>query len=159
MHSVGDRVNGRPFRDVQHAAPHSVPELRRALTEFARAAGADERQCHAVALATSEAVTNVVLHAYDEAGGPIHIAAEVSGEEIRIAIGDDGRGLNAPSRRPGLGQGLALIGAVADAVAVVSRPTGGTELRLRFRLRTAQADAPRHLVAVPAALEAAQVAA
>ncbi len=158
MHSVGDRVNGGALRDIRRAAPDSVPTLRRALTDFAREAGAEARQCQAVALATSEAVTNVVLHAYDEDGGPIHVTAEVSGGEIWISIGDDGRGLNAPSRRPGLGQGLALIGAVADAVAIVSRPTGGTELRLRFRLQAARASSPRRLVALPGVLEVAQAA-
>ena len=51
------------------AEPSSVPRARRALREFAAAAGATVDQVDAVRLASSEAVTNAVLHAYrDEPG-------------------------------------------------------------------------------------------
>jgi stage II sporulation protein AB (anti-sigma F factor) len=151
MHSVGDRLRGRSVSDVRAARPESVPALRHALVDFARAAGADAELCEAVRLAVSEAVTNAVLHAYGDGDGLIHVSAEVSAAELWVFIGDDGCGLNAPSLRPGLGQGLALIGAVSDSVAVLRRPSGGTELCLRFALPARRASARRHLHAVPCA--------
>ena len=136
---MGDKYNPRSFSDVRAAAPESVPALRHALVEYARAAGADRDQCEAVRLAISEAVTNVVLHAYGELGGPVHIAASIAGGQLWVIVADDGRGINAPSRRPGLGQGLALIGAVSDSIAILRRSSGGTELRLRFALHSRRA--------------------
>jgi serine/threonine-protein kinase RsbW len=159
MHCVGDRSHQRSFSDVRAAAAESVPALRHALVTFARAAGAEPQQCEAVQLAVSEAVTNVVLHAYPDTGGLIHVSARVAGTELWILIGDDGRGLNAPSRRPGLGQGLALIGAVSDSIAVLRRPSGGTELRLRFALHARRASAPRRLHAAPRERELGRFAA
>ena len=69
-----------------------------------------------------------------------------------VIVADDGRGINAPSSRPGLGQGLALIGAVSESIAILRRPSGGTELRLRFALRSG---APRRLHVVPEQAEVA----
>ena len=134
MQAVGDRAERRSFSDVRAAVPESVPALRRAVVEFARAAGADQAQCDAVRLAISEAVTNVVLHAYRDEGGLIEVSATLADGDMWVLVADDGRGLGAPSARPGLGQGLALIGAVSDSIAVLRRATGGTELRLRFAL-------------------------
>jgi two-component sensor histidine kinase len=89
------------------------------------------------------------VHAYGDEGGLIHVSARIAGSELWVLIGDDGRGLNAPCARPGLGQGLALIGAVSDSIAVRRRSSGGTELRLRFALHARRASAPRRLHAVP----------
>ena len=159
MHSVGDRSHQPTFSDVRAARPESIPPLRRALVAFAQAAGADREQCEAVQLAVSEAVTNVVVHAYGDDGGLIHTSAAIAGTELWVLIGDDGRGLNAPTRRPGLGQGLALIGAVSDSIAVLRRPSGGTELRLRFALRPRRASAPTQLHAFPRRAQLGQFAA
>ena len=117
-------------------APEVVPALRHAMAEFARTSGADEHQCEAVRLAVSEAVTNVVLHAYGQQTGVVHVSASIAGSEMWVTVADDGRGINAPSPRPGLGQGLALIGAVSNSIAILRRPSGGTELRLRFSLHS-----------------------
>jgi anti-sigma regulatory factor (Ser/Thr protein kinase) len=159
MHSVGDRLSGRTFSDVRVARPDSVPALRHAVVDFARRAGADPEQCRAVQLAVSEAVTNAVLHAYGDDGGYVHVSATVAGDELWVLIADDGAGLNAPSRRPGLGQGLALIDAVSDSIAVLRRASGGTELRLRFGLRARRAPRRRHLHVVPREPEFAPFAA
>lgn len=149
MQLLGDKCDTPSFSDLRTAVPESVPALRRALVEYARAAGADREQCEAVRLAISEAVTNVVLHAYGDLAGPVHVAASIAGAEMWVIVADDGRGINAPSRSPGLGQGLALIGAVSDSIAILRRPSGGTELRLRFALRRRRTDRGRHLRVVP----------
>jgi serine/threonine-protein kinase RsbW len=144
MLRVGDRQGGRRFADARAATPAAVPALRRSVAAFARGAGADEGQCEAIRLAVSEAVTNVVLHAYDADGGTVHVEAEVIGGEIVVRVGDDGRGLGAPSPYRGLGQGLSLIATMSEAIVVAPRPRGGTELRLRFALRAPHRSAAGH---------------
>jgi serine/threonine-protein kinase RsbW len=119
------------------AVPASVPRARHALAELAAAAGAAEPQLHAVRLATSEALTNVVLHAYQGDVGEIHVEAAVTGGELWVLIADDGSGLRPRVDSPGLGVGLALIAQTTDDFSVIKRAHGGTELRMRFSLRAA----------------------
>jgi anti-sigma regulatory factor (Ser/Thr protein kinase) len=159
MRTVGDKLDASSFSDIRTAVAEAVPALRRSLVEFARAAGADDDQCEAVRLAMSEAVTNVVLHAYGDLVGPVHVTASIAGSEMWVTVADDGRGINAPSRRPGLGQGLALIGAVSDSITILRRSSGGTELRLRFALRSHRTRSERHLRVVPGEPEFAHFAA
>ncbi len=116
------------------AVPDSVPAARRALVAFAQEAGMAADQLDALRLAASEALTNVVRHAYGEEGGLIHLTAAIAGEELWVLVGDDGHGLEAGSHQPGLGVGLALIASVSDYFAVVKRSGGGTEVRLQFRV-------------------------
>jgi anti-sigma regulatory factor (Ser/Thr protein kinase) len=117
------------------AIPEAVPLARRALIEFASAAGADDEILDSVRLAASEAISNVVCHAYgDEEGGAVHVTAAVASGELWLLISDDGHGLEVASRHPGLGMGLVLISSVADHFAVVRRSSGGTELRVCFTL-------------------------
>jgi serine/threonine-protein kinase RsbW len=131
------------------AEPESVPATRHALSEFAVEAGADGAKVDAVRLATSEALTNAVLHAYPEEPGSVHITAALVADELWVLIADDGRGLEPRTDRPGLGLGLGLISQVTDELAIVPRAGGGTEVRMRFDLvRSPRAgmnrsDAPR----------------
>lgn len=43
--------------------------------------------------AVSEAVTNSVVHAYDNEDGLIQIEVEISGNEVSIIVADEGRGI------------------------------------------------------------------
>ena len=119
------------------AEPDSVARARYALSEFAAVAGADRKQIDDIRLATSEAVTNAVLHAYRGDPGSVHVTAAVVAGELWILICDDGRGLEARSERPGLGLGLALISQASDELAIVPRAGGGIEVRMRFVLVSA----------------------
>jgi anti-sigma regulatory factor (Ser/Thr protein kinase) len=122
----------------------SVPLARRALTRFARWAGASEEQVAAVSLASSEAVTNVVQHAYDGAEGRVHVASAVACDELWVLISDDGVGLRARSGNRGLGVGLALIACLADTFSVLKRSGGGTELQMRFGLQARKTSESDH---------------
>jgi hypothetical protein len=51
-----------------------------------------------------------------------------------VLIADDGTGLRPRGRHSGLGLGLALIAQLADEFEILSRSTGGTELRMQFKL-------------------------
>jgi stage II sporulation protein AB (anti-sigma F factor) len=120
--------------ETYDATPSSVAEARSRLAELAASAGASTDQIDAVRLAASEALTNCVMHAYRGEPGPIHINAGVVSGELWILISDDGCGLVPRADRHGLGLGLGLISQVSDDFAIVSRASGGTEVRIRFNL-------------------------
>lgn len=116
------------------AVPESVPQARQAVVSLAAEAGASDEQVDAIRLATSEALTNAVVHAYDGGPGMVHVRAALRGEGIAITIRDDGTGPRPRLDRRGIGLGLALIAAAADEMAIATRPGGGTELKMRFGL-------------------------
>ena len=138
------------------AIPSSVPAARRELAEFAVRAGAELDQLEAIRLAASEALTNVVVHAYRGYAGRIYVNADLAGDELWILIGDDGCGLRSDYESPGLGVGLALIAQSSDGLTIMNRGTGGTEVRMRFHLDAAQiasggqSDEPRRSAMFPA---------
>lgn len=116
------------------ASPDSVPAARHAVVNFATAAGATERQLEAIALATTEAVTNAVVHAYPASVGWIEVDAWLAGGELWLIVADDGCGLRAGSPGRRLGLGLALISRMADGLSIHDRSSGGTGIRMRFAL-------------------------
>jgi anti-sigma regulatory factor (Ser/Thr protein kinase) len=129
------------LNDTYEASPGSVAQARTKLADFAAKAGATPRQVDAVRLASSEAMTNSVLHAYRGGPGLIYVNAAVASKELWIRISDDGCGLKPLTDRAGLGLGLGLISEVSDDFAIVSRATGGTEVRIRFDLVSSEAPA------------------
>ncbi len=130
--------SGAPnLNESYEATPSSVAHGRAKLADFAAQVGATPSQVDAVRLAASEAMTNSVLHAYRGGPGLIYVNAAVASRELWILISDDGCGLQPRADRPGLGLGLGLISQVSDDFAIVSRATGGTEVRIRFNLVTA----------------------
>jgi serine/threonine-protein kinase RsbW len=131
------------------AVAESITAARGAIAEFAHAAGGREKRVQEIALAVSEALTNVVLHAYPARPGRIHVTAELAGGELWVLIADSGCGLHAGRESDGLGLGLVLISEMSDGFTVVERSSGGTELRICFDLRAgnARADQPRGSVA------------
>jgi stage II sporulation protein AB (anti-sigma F factor) len=128
-----DRDEG--FSKSYPAVPDSVAGARSALTDFAIAAGAEGDRLEAIRLAASEAITNGILHGYAGARGTIQVTASHVGGEFWLFIADDGTGLRPRGPHSGLGLGLALIAQLADEFQILSRSTGGTELRMQFRLQ------------------------
>lgn len=130
---------GETFRASYEAVPDAVPTARQALTDFACAAGAEGERLQAVRLATSEAITNVVMHAYDQnETGEVQVNASYVEDELWVLVADCGHGLRPRENSPGLGLGLALIAQLADEFQIVSRGAGGTELRMRFDVSEAR---------------------
>jgi anti-sigma regulatory factor (Ser/Thr protein kinase) len=126
-------VPGETFTATYPAVPDAVPSARKALTDFARDAGAEGEQLQAVRLAASEAITNAIIHAYDlGVDGEVCISATYLHGELWLLIGDTGHGMRARDNSPGLG--LGLIAQLADDFQILSRGSGGTELRMRFNL-------------------------
>ena len=134
----------RNLNETYEATPGAVAEGRSRLADFAATVGATPSQVDAVRLAASEAMTNSVLHAYRGGPGLIYVNAAVASGELWILISDDGCGLKPRPDKPGLGLGLGLMSQVSDDFAVVSRATGGTEVRIRFNLVNAETSAPEY---------------
>lgn len=130
---AGDIVS-QSFR----AAPESVPLARALVAACARRAGLSEAQVEDVRLAVSEAAANVVLHAYTDQPGELHVAAAVAGGDFWVLIGDDGSGLRSRRDSPGLGLGLSLMAELTDELAIERGSGGGTELRMRFGIPQAR---------------------
>jgi serine/threonine-protein kinase RsbW/stage II sporulation protein AB (anti-sigma F factor) len=145
-------IAGETFTESYAAAPESVGKARNALTAFAREAGVDEEQLEAIRLAASEAVTNAVLHAYrDRERGTVQVSASYVENELWLLVADAGTGLQPNSESPGLGLGLALVAQLADEFQILTRGSGGTELRLRFKLARTRRRADRNLDSCAAA--------
>src|ERR1700761_8873085 len=87
----------------------SVGVARADLAGFAAGAGASDVLVDGVRLAVSEAVTNVVRHAYPLKPGEIRVRASVGDEALEIVVSDDGCGVHSGTDADGLGLGLALI--------------------------------------------------
>jgi serine/threonine-protein kinase RsbW len=90
----------------------------------------------AVALAVTEAVTNVVRHAYSAPGGTIMLSAEASADELVIVVADEGIGSRGhiARRNPGMGIGLPLIRELSASVRI-DATNNGTTITMRFAKR------------------------
>jgi anti-sigma regulatory factor (Ser/Thr protein kinase) len=111
-------------------------QARRAVIDWAREHVADRAVLSDIALAITEATTNVVLHAYRdrEVPGAVSIKAERLADHLCLSVLDEGTGLAPRVDSPGLGLGLGLIAQVADSADVRTPETGGTEVVMRFNL-------------------------
>lgn len=145
----------RTFR----AVPEAIAEARHAVAAFARAAGARELTVDDVQLVVSEAVSNVVLHAYEGRTGSVHITAAIAEEELWVLVADDGDGFRAEHRSSGLGLGLPLIAQLSTDFAIESGARGGIELKMRFPISAGSPAAarPPRLREGPALRETAQL--
>lgn len=138
-------VVGNTHNASYPAVRESISPAREALVELAAASGATRERLASIRLATSEVLTNVVLHAYRGGPGSIQVTAAAVSEELVILISDDGRGLHAPNNSPGLGVGLMLVSQVADGFTIGRRAGGGTEVQMRFSLAANGQTALDHL--------------
>lgn len=116
------------------AIAESVPRARAAVSDFARRAGMARDRLDGLRLAVSEAVTNVVRHAYPASSGSVAVTAGRAADEIWVLVSDQGRGHQSPSPNPGLGFGLGIIAHECDELVIMERSEGGTEIRMRFML-------------------------
>ena len=129
---------GLPLRPsvawVLDATPSAVPELRRRAAEFVSVASGSEEVTQAVALAVSETVTNAVVHAYEaQARGRVRVSCHADGERFVVEVVDEGAGIWLRQDSPGIGHGLAMVGAVAHALSIAPGPDGrGTAVTMAF---------------------------
>ena len=127
------------------AVPGAVRRLRAHVTAFAAATGAPPEVQDAVALAVSETVTNAVVHAYAGARetGTVRVRCWVAEGQLVVEVADDGVGMARRDDSPGVGHGLAMVGAVADALDVgPCRDGRGTVVTMAFAAGRAAEPAP-----------------
>jgi anti-sigma regulatory factor (Ser/Thr protein kinase) len=89
--------------------------------------------------AVSEACNNVVLHAYEDGGGPLEVELLVSPGELAVLVRDHGVGTSAPVVAPDLefparGIGLTVIASLADRSEVNAAPGHGTQVAMWFEI-------------------------
>jgi len=137
MRAAGDQRVASISGDLR-AEGAAVPQARHLVEDFARRHGADDDLCARVALAASEAVSNVVRHAYAEPErghrrGLIHYAVGLAGGDLELVVLDDGGGIRPDAQSDGAGLGLRMIAQLADDFAIRARRRG-LEVWMRFAL-------------------------
>jgi anti-sigma regulatory factor (Ser/Thr protein kinase) len=117
------------------ARADSIPRLRHAAVEFFRTHCAeDDHVEHGIALAVNEACANAVRHAYPDAPGEINVEAHLPKDDVVLLVVEDrGVGIQAPSRDPGTGLGMQLMGAFSELR--LRSDDRGTRVELRFHCR------------------------
>ncbi len=91
--------------------------------------------------AVSEAVTNAIIHGYDEKGGTVYFEGEISGKTVMLKISDKGKGIeNIPLARTPLytgvpggersGMGFTIMEAFMDKLEIISKEDEGTTVVL-----------------------------
>lgn len=114
------------------ASPANVAVVRQAAAAAALACGFADERVDDVVLAVGEAGANVVVHAYDGEPGMLQLVLDDEHDRLQVVVRDWGGGMTPRPDRAGLGLGLPLIGALADAVDLATSGDGTTEIRMCF---------------------------
>jgi serine/threonine-protein kinase RsbW len=122
------------------ARPENVAVARHAIGGFADVLEVPDQTLADVKLAVTEACTNVVVHAYPNAEGPMGLRASVDDGVLRVVVVDEGRGILPRADSPGLGLGLPLIATLAESLELGTGANEETEVRMSFRLDAVAAD-------------------
>jgi anti-sigma regulatory factor (Ser/Thr protein kinase) len=109
-----------------------IGPLRRAVVEFARRCGASDDQCDDIMVAVSEAVSNVVEHAYVgvDVRGFVTVQAWARERRLVVVVSGDGIGRRAHDGPDG-GLGLRLIFELTERFALEDT-TSGARARMTF---------------------------
>jgi anti-sigma regulatory factor (Ser/Thr protein kinase) len=116
------------------AMPEAPEQGRRAIRQFASSAEPTANALTAIAICVSEAITNVVMHAYRdrEQPGDLKMLAEFDGDWLCVRVRDHGNGLTPRPDSPGAGLGLPLIAQMSTDWEILTTRHGGTEIIMRF---------------------------
>lgn len=117
---------------VPEADAAAVPGLRSVVVAFCSLLDLDEDRVADVGLCVSEAVSNVVLHAYAAAAGPLRLTADFEQDALEVVVRDLGTGIRPAAPSPGLGLGLGIIARLCSRFEVEQPADGGTSVWMRF---------------------------
>ncbi|WOH85059.1 response regulator [Bradyrhizobium sp. BEA-2-5] len=95
----------------------------------------DPDRAVAVGIIVNELVMNAVKYAYPDGAGPIHVELKPQGDDLQLAISDDGVGFSDQADPRGTGMGQRIVSAMAAKLdASVERDPGhkGTRFVVRF---------------------------
>jgi serine/threonine-protein kinase RsbW/stage II sporulation protein AB (anti-sigma F factor) len=122
------------------AETDNVPLVRHALRGLLETAGVSEERISDITLAVTEACANAVLHAYPDRSGQFEASADLSAAgELVVTVRDYGSGMSPRVDSPGLGVGLPVMAAIADALEIDTPAGAGTVVRMTFAVATADA--------------------
>jgi two-component sensor histidine kinase len=105
----------------------------------------DPDRAVAIGIIVNELVMNAVKYAYPDGAGPIHVELKTEGDELALAITDDGVGLNAKTDPRSTGMGQRIVAAMAtklDASVERDPAHAGTRMVLRFHRIARPAENP-----------------
>jgi serine/threonine-protein kinase RsbW len=120
------------------AETDNVPLVRHALRGLLEASGVAEERISDITLAVTEACANAVLHAYPDANGQFEATADLSpAGELVVTVRDHGSGMAPRVDSPGLGVGLPVMAAIADALEIDTPDGSGTVVRMTFDVAAA----------------------
>ncbi len=123
------------------ATPPSIRQARVSVAETAARLGASARVVDDVRLCVSEAVSNVVRHAYGTQRGDVDLVVEQESADLYVVVRDAGHGMrrDAYKKRTAGGYGLRIMDAIAERLTITTAPEAGTEVRMTFSLAGAPA--------------------
>ena len=126
----------RSIQLTERAIPDAVAPARNAVAQLAEDAGGPVNVVESVRLAVSEALTNIVYHAYEGGQpGPMTVEAWITEGALIVLVCDEGTGMRPRPDTPGLGLGLPLLAQLADDFRVEDRKDpAGTRVSMRFSL-------------------------
>jgi anti-sigma regulatory factor (Ser/Thr protein kinase) len=126
------------------AVAEQVPVIRRAVVESAEAHGAGPDLRADIALAVTEACTNVVLHAYLDVAPPGPLMVETHGKdgEFVVTVSDEGSGIIPRAHSSGLGIGLAVMSRLTQRLEITNHVPAGVRVTMAFVTAMPIAPAP-----------------
>ena len=100
-----------------------------------------------VKTAVSEAVTNAIIHGYEEMEGKVYIRCRLDGDLLEVEVEDQGKGIEdidqamepmftTKPERDRSGMGFSFMEAFMDELEVSSIPGAGTTVRMKKKLGT-----------------------
>jgi serine/threonine-protein kinase RsbW len=116
------------------ATAENVIVVRQAIAGVGEALGLGPQRAADLKTVVTEACNNVVLHAYEQEGGPLLIHAAPRDDELVIEVADEGHGFR-PRANEGdasLGLGLPLIAALSDSFEISGGAGHGSRTTIRF---------------------------
>jgi PAS domain S-box-containing protein len=117
-----------PFAMTLDDTPEGLRPMRHRLHAWLDLRGCTPDDADAVVLAVNEAAANAIEHGYHDARGPVEVAGDVVGGELRISIVDHGD-WRAGHPDPARGRGLPLMRTLMDDVEI-ERLDPGTRIVL-----------------------------
>jgi GAF domain-containing protein/anti-sigma regulatory factor (Ser/Thr protein kinase) len=121
------------FRVRRPARAAELAPVRRMLSAWLESGGFANEEIGSIAVATTEAATNAIEHAYGPTEGWFEVEARIDEQgAVQLTVRDGGRWR--PKARGDGGRGLTLIGRLMDDFEVRRRPNG-TEIWMQRRQR------------------------
>ena len=107
---------------VLAARPENVAVVRHVMGGLAESLALDPVAVADLRLAVSEACTNVVVHAYDDASQEVlEVDARLEANLLHITVRDHGAGTRVGGDSPGLGLGLPIARSVSQSLDLVAK--------------------------------------